>query len=127
VCVADARQRDFGPLLRPLCNYFALIVRAIFAHCPISPFVTTALRPSDQVLSTRLSFATACNEYVIAARVLPDVKIFTLPLGLKMFRATISTQWEVDAAGVLVSVLVVLLFLMLSGSDLPSQFGRSEA
>ena len=58
---------------------------------------------------------TAWNEYVVAALVLQDVKIFTLPLGLKMFQANMSTQWGLYAAGaLLVSVPVVLLFLILS-------------
>lgn len=67
------------------------------------------------VITALFSFMTAWNEYVVAALVLQDVKIFTLPLGLKMFQANMSTQWGLYAAGaLLVSIPVVLLFLLLS-------------
>ena len=66
-------------------------------------------------ITALFSFLTAWNEYVVAALVLQDVQIFTLPLGLKMFQSNMSTQWGLYAAGaLLVSVPVVLLFLVLS-------------
>ena len=52
---------------------------------------------------------------LVAALVLQDINIFTLPLGLKMFQSNMSTQWGLYAAGaLLVSIPVVLLFLILS-------------
>ena len=67
------------------------------------------------VITALLSFMTAWNEYVVAAIMLQDVKIFTLPLGLKMFQANMGTEWGLYAAGaLLVSIPVVLLFLFLS-------------
>lgn len=67
------------------------------------------------VITALFSFMTSWNEYVVAALMLQDVNIFTLPLGLKMFQANMSTQWGLYAAGaLLVSVPVVLLFLFLS-------------
>jgi arabinogalactan oligomer / maltooligosaccharide transport system permease protein len=67
------------------------------------------------VITALFSFMTAWNEYVVAALVLQDQKIFTLPVGLKMFQGNMSTQWGLYAAGaLLVSVPVVLLFLALS-------------
>ena len=67
------------------------------------------------VITALFSFMTAWNEYVVAALVLQDVEIFTLPLGLKMFQANMSTQWGLYAAGaLLVSIPVVVLFLLLS-------------
>jgi arabinogalactan oligomer/maltooligosaccharide transport system permease protein len=67
------------------------------------------------VITALFSFMTAWNEYVVAALILQDVDIFTLPLGLKMFQANMSTQWGLYAAGaLLVSIPVVLLFLLLS-------------
>ena len=67
------------------------------------------------VITALFSFMTAWNEYVVAALVLQDTKIFTLPLGLKMFQGNMSTQWGLYAAGaLLVSIPVVLLFLILS-------------
>ena len=67
------------------------------------------------VITALFSFMTSWNEYVVAALILQDVEIFTLPLGLKMFQANMSTQWGLYAAGaLLVSIPVVLLFLFLS-------------
>ena len=61
------------------------------------------------------SFVTGWNEYVCAVVVLRDVDRFTLPLGLKMFQANMSTQWGLYAAGaLLVSIPVVALLLLLS-------------
>jgi arabinogalactan oligomer/maltooligosaccharide transport system permease protein len=65
------------------------------------------------VITALFSFATAWNEYIVAAVVFRDVKIFTLPLGLKMLN--MSMQWGLYAAGaLLVSIPVVILFLVLS-------------
>lgn len=67
------------------------------------------------VITALFSFMTAWNEYVIAALVLQDSKIFTLPVGLRMFQGNMTTQWGLYAAGALiVSIPVVLLFLFLS-------------
>jgi arabinogalactan oligomer / maltooligosaccharide transport system permease protein len=67
------------------------------------------------VITALFSFMTAWNEYVVAALILQDVEIFTLPVGLRMFQANMSTQWGLYAAGaLLVSVPVVGLFLLLS-------------
>ena len=67
------------------------------------------------VITALFSFMTAWNEYVIAALVLQDSKIFTLPVGLRMFQGNMTTQWGLYAAGALVvSIPVVLMFLFLS-------------
>src|SRR5450432_1211352 len=67
------------------------------------------------VITALFSFMTAWNEYIVAALILQDVDLFTLPVGLKMFQANMSTQWGLYAAGaLLVSIPVVLLFLILS-------------
>jgi len=51
----------------------------------------------------------------VAAQVLQDVDMFTMPVGLKMFQGQMQTQWGLYAAGaLLVSVPVVVLFLALS-------------
>jgi arabinogalactan oligomer/maltooligosaccharide transport system permease protein len=66
-------------------------------------------------ITALFSFMTSWNEYVVAALMLQDVELFTLPVGLKMFQSNMSTQWGLYAAGaLLVSVPVVLLFLFLS-------------
>jgi arabinogalactan oligomer/maltooligosaccharide transport system permease protein len=46
------------------------------------------------VITALFSFMTAWNEYVVAALMLQDVEKFTLPLGLRMFQANMSTQWD---------------------------------
>ena len=67
------------------------------------------------VITALFSFMTAWNEYIVAAQVLQDVNLFTLPVGLKMFQGQMQTQWGLYAAGALiVSVPVVVLFLALS-------------
>ena len=67
------------------------------------------------VITALFSFMTAWNEYVVANVVLQDTDMFTLPLGLKLFQSTLTTQWGLYAAGsLLVSVPVVILFLALS-------------
>jgi arabinogalactan oligomer / maltooligosaccharide transport system permease protein len=67
------------------------------------------------VITALFSFMTAWNEFVIANVVLQDVNMFTLPLGLKLFQGSMTTQWGLYAAGaLLVSIPVVLLFLVLS-------------
>lgn len=77
--------------------------------------IVLPLAQPAMVITALFSFMTAWNEYVVAALILQDVEIFTLPLGLKMFQANMSTQWGLYAAGaLLVSIPVVLLFLLLS-------------
>jgi arabinogalactan oligomer/maltooligosaccharide transport system permease protein len=44
-----------------------------------------------------------------------DEEMFTLPLGIKSFQASLSSQWGLyAAASILVSIPVVVVFLMLS-------------
>jgi arabinogalactan oligomer/maltooligosaccharide transport system permease protein len=58
---------------------------------------------------------TAWSEYLVAAQVLQESEMFTLPLGLKSFQATMSTQWGLYAsAAIIVSLPVVLVFMLLS-------------
>lgn len=67
------------------------------------------------VVTGLFSFMAAWSEYMIAAIVLQDPALYTLPLGLKSFQASLATQWGLYAAAALiVSVPVVLLFFGLS-------------
>lgn len=76
----------------------------------ILPISTPAL-----VVTGLFSFMAAWSEYMIAAIVLQDPALYTLPLGLKSFQASLSTQWGLYAAAALiVSVPVVILFFALS-------------
>jgi arabinogalactan oligomer/maltooligosaccharide transport system permease protein len=58
---------------------------------------------------------TAWAEYIVAAQVLQDGDLWTLPLGLKSFEANMSTEWGLyGAASLIVAIPVVILFLSLS-------------
>ncbi len=62
------------------------------------------------------SFAAAWNEYVIAAIILQDAEMFTLPLGLRLLQAeSVAGQPGLFAAGaLLVTVPMLALYLLLS-------------
>jgi len=76
----------------------------------ILPLSTPAL-----VITALFSFMASWSEYVVAAIILQDPKLYTLPLGLKSFQASLSTQWGLYAAGaVIVSIPVIILFISLS-------------
>tara|TARA_B100001123_G_scaffold423816_1_gene534444 strand:- start:49 stop:966 length:918 start_codon:yes stop_codon:yes gene_type:complete len=67
------------------------------------------------VITALFSFMASWSEYVVAAIILQDPKMYTLPLGLKSFQASLSTQWGLYAAGaVVVSIPVAILFVSLS-------------
>ena len=76
----------------------------------ILPLSTPAL-----VITALFSFMASWSEYVVAAIILQDPKLYTLPLGLKSFQASLSTQWGLYSAGaVVVSIPVTILFIFLS-------------
>jgi arabinogalactan oligomer/maltooligosaccharide transport system permease protein len=67
------------------------------------------------VITALFSFMTAWSEYIVAAQVLQDREMFTLPLGIKSFQASMSTEWALyAAASILVSLPVVVVFIALS-------------
>jgi arabinogalactan oligomer/maltooligosaccharide transport system permease protein len=67
------------------------------------------------VITALFSFMAAWSEYIVAAQVMQDEEMFTLPLGLKSFQSSLSTQWGLyAAASILVSLPVVVVFLALS-------------
>ena len=52
---------------------------------------------------------------MVAAQVMQDEAMFTLPLGIRGFQASMSTQWGLyAAASILVSIPVVVVFLLLN-------------
>jgi len=86
------------------CNEFMAFYRIIF------PLAAPAL-----VITALFAFMTAWSEYLVAAVLLSDQNLFTLPLGLKQFQSNFDTQWGLYAAGALiVSIPVVALFITLS-------------
>jgi arabinogalactan oligomer/maltooligosaccharide transport system permease protein len=67
------------------------------------------------VITALFSFMSAWSEYLVAAQILQDRAMFTLPLGLKSFQSSMSTQWGLyAAASILVSLPVVVVFIVLS-------------
>lgn len=67
------------------------------------------------VITALFSFLTAWSEYIVAAQVLLTEDLFTLPLGLKQFQSSMTTEWGLYAAGsIIVSIPVIALFLYLS-------------
>lgn len=67
------------------------------------------------VITALFSFMASWSEYVVAAVVLQDPELYTLPLGLKSFQASLATQWGLYAAGaIVVSIPVTVLFVALA-------------
>lgn len=67
------------------------------------------------VITALFSFMTAWSEYLVAAALIQDQELFTLPLGLKMFQSSLEVSWGLYSAGALVvSLPVVILFVILS-------------
>jgi arabinogalactan oligomer/maltooligosaccharide transport system permease protein len=66
-------------------------------------------------ITALFSFMTAWSEYLVAAVLLQDQDLYTLPIGLKQFTSNMEVAWGMYAAGaILVSLPVVLLFVLLS-------------
>jgi arabinogalactan oligomer / maltooligosaccharide transport system permease protein len=86
------------------CNQFQAFYKVIL------PLATPAL-----VITALFSFMTAWSEYLVAAQILQDSSLWTLPLGLKSFEANMSTEWGLyGASSIIVTIPVVILFLALS-------------
>lgn len=66
-------------------------------------------------ITALFSFMTAWSEYLVAAVLIQDQDLFTLPLGLKMFSSNMEVAWGLYSAGaIVVSIPVVVLFISLS-------------
>lgn len=67
------------------------------------------------VITALFSFMASWTEYVVAAQILQDTDLWTLPLGLKSFESNMGSEWGLyGAASVIVTIPVVILFLSLS-------------
>jgi arabinogalactan oligomer/maltooligosaccharide transport system permease protein len=76
----------------------------------ILPLASPAL-----VITALFSFMAAWTEYVVAAQILQDTELWTLPVGLKSFESNMTSEWGLyGAASVMVTIPVVILFLSLS-------------
>ena len=86
------------------CNQFEAFYKIIL------PLAAPAL-----VITALFSFMTAWAEYLVAAQILQDSGLWTLPLGIKSFESNMTTEWGLyGAASLIVAVPVVILFLALS-------------
>lgn len=86
------------------CNQFQAFTKVIL------PLAAPAL-----VITALFSFMTAWSEYLVAAQILQDSSLWTLPLGLKSFESNMSTEWGLyGASSIIVTIPVVILFLALS-------------
>ena len=86
------------------CNQFQTFYMIIL------PLASPAL-----VITALFSFMASWTEYVVAAQILQDTEMWTLPLGLKSFESNMGTEWGLyGAASVIVTIPVVILFLSLS-------------
>ena len=86
------------------CNSFQAFYKIVL------PLSTPAL-----VITALFSFMSSWSEYVVAAIVLQNPKLYTLPLGLKTFQSSLATEWGLYAAGaIIVSIPVIILFISLS-------------
>jgi len=86
------------------CSQFATFWRIVL------PLAAPAL-----VITALFSFMAAWSEYLVAAVLIQDQNLFTLPLGLKTFQSAMETSWGLYSAGaIIVSLPVVILFLFLS-------------
>jgi arabinogalactan oligomer/maltooligosaccharide transport system permease protein len=86
------------------CNQFQAFYKVIL------PLAGPAL-----VITALFSFMTAWSEYLVAAQILQDSTLWTLPLGLKSFESNMSTEWGLyGASSIIVTIPVVVLFLALS-------------
>lgn len=66
-------------------------------------------------ITALFSFMTAWSEYLVAAVLLQDQDLFTLPMGLKMFSSNMEVAWGLYSAGaIMVSLPVVILFMLSS-------------
>jgi len=86
------------------CNQFQTFYRIIL------PLASPAL-----VITALFSFMSAWTEYVVAAQILQETEMWTLPLGLKSFESNMGSEWGLyGAASLIVTIPVVVLFLSLS-------------
>jgi arabinogalactan oligomer/maltooligosaccharide transport system permease protein len=86
------------------CTHFSAFYKIIL------PLAAPAM-----VITALFSFMTAWSEYLVAAQILQETSLWTLPVGLKSFEASMSTEWGLYGAGsIIVMVPVVVLFLALS-------------
>lgn len=84
------------------CSHFQAFYRIVL------PLASPAL-----AITALFSFMSAWSEYLVAAQVLQDPDMYTLPLGLKQFQQNMSTDWGLYAAAALIVALPIIIVFML--------------
>src|SRR5208283_3962925 len=80
------------------CNRFQTFYKIIL------PLASPAL-----VITALFSFMSAWTEYIVAAQILQDTQMWTLPLGLKSFESNMGSEWGLyGAASMIVTIPVVV-------------------
>lgn len=85
------------------CNQFTAFFKVIL------PLASPAL-----VITGLFSFMSAWSEYLVAAQILQDPSMYTLPLGLKQFQQNMSTEWGLYSAGALVVTIPIVVLFMIA-------------
>ena len=85
------------------CNQFTAFYKVIL------PLASPAL-----VITGLFSFMSAWSEYLVAAQILQDPAMYTLPLGLKQFQQNMSTEWGLYSAGALVVTIPIVVLFMIA-------------
>ena len=80
------------------CNHFQSFYKIIL------PLSSPAL-----VITALFSFMSSWSEYVVAAIILQDPKLYTLPLGLNTFQSSLATEWGLYAAGAIIISIPVII------------------
>ena len=92
----------------------AALTTVLQAICNGSAPPTSSTMPSAVILPAvtgLFSFMTAWNEFVLAATLMNDARLFTLPVALQRYVGEYQTDWGSFAAGaVIVSVPVMVVF-----------------
>jgi arabinogalactan oligomer/maltooligosaccharide transport system permease protein len=91
------------------CNRFTAFYRVVL------PLAAPAL-----VITGLFSFMSSWSEYLVAAQILQDPEMYTLPLGLKQFQQNMSTEWGLYAAGALVVAIPIIILFMIANRWLVS-------
>ncbi|MCS6838122.1 MAG: ABC transporter permease subunit [Bdellovibrionaceae bacterium] len=77
--------------------------------------ITLPLAAPGIAVTALFSFMSAWSEYPLASVILQNPQLYTAPLGLKSFQASLATEWGLYAAGaILVSIPAVVVFMFLS-------------
>jgi arabinogalactan oligomer/maltooligosaccharide transport system permease protein len=118
--VSNPASGPFPYSLSEKVAYYFAKPKEIFGFFPVKircsrSILDRSAAAAALIITGLFSFMTAWAEYLVAAQILQDTQLWTLPLGLKSFESNMSTEWGLyGAASLIVMIPVVILFLLLS-------------